>query len=136
MSDILYRKVGRRYVPALNVELRHIPSDVMKVGTFRLTYAYTDGGRRYAYDVTPATASWRAAAMVARDAMAQAIRAATPAQPSESTLVKYTPRQRAGLAKAQAIMAEYGTMLPEWWNHTTPEDIAAAAIRAVEDYRP
>lgn len=45
----------------------------MNVGTFRLTYCYSDGGKRYWYGVTPDTTGFVAAAMVAHEAMEAAI---------------------------------------------------------------
>jgi site-specific DNA-cytosine methylase len=47
--------------------------DLMPVGSFRLVHAYSDGGRRYAYNVTPDTAAWVAAATLAVHAMTEAI---------------------------------------------------------------
>ena len=67
MNEVLYRKVGRRYVPVSDWDLN--AGDKMRVGTFRLTYCYADGGSRYWYEVTPDTAGFVAAAMVAHAAM-------------------------------------------------------------------
>lgn len=82
-TETYYVKRGRRYVPAASVlpydwEYR----DRIKPGTFRLVYAYQSGGKRYEYDVTPATAAWVAAAQIARQAMEDAMLKASKAPAS------------------------------------------------------
>ena len=72
MTEVLYKKVGRKYVPVRQT-FDGYDSPTIPVGTFVLTYAYTDGGRSYTYDVTPDTASFVAAAKVAQKAMEEAI---------------------------------------------------------------
>ena len=47
MNETLYRKVGRRYVPVLNS--RTYERDTMPVNTWRMVYAYSDGGRTVSY---------------------------------------------------------------------------------------
>ena len=46
-TETLYRKVGRRYVPAYSLAHWNYDGDLMPVGSFRLVHAYSDGGRRY-----------------------------------------------------------------------------------------
>jgi hypothetical protein len=72
-TEPLYRKVGRKYVPAYSLSEWSYDKDMMPVGSFRLVHAYSDGGRRYAYEVTPDTAGWVAAATLAVHAMTEAI---------------------------------------------------------------
>ena len=103
-TDPLYKKQGRRYVPAYSVTEWDYDKDRMPVGTFRLTYAFTDGGRRYEYDVTPDTAGWAAAALLAKHAMVEAMRdAATQHRPATSRVVPLTKKQQYAVAQARAI---------------------------------
>ena len=44
-TETLYKKVGRKYVPVSAHWAEDNRMDSMKVGTFRLTYAYADGAR-------------------------------------------------------------------------------------------
>jgi hypothetical protein len=129
-TETLYKKVGRKYVPvaARWYEDRH--SDHMQVGAFRLTYAYTDGGRRYEYDVTPSTAPMMAAMLVARQAMEDAIREAVKMRPA--TPKPYTKKQ---LAIIDQFKKDMGGMYPSWWTESTIYDISEAAMKAVMDYR-
>ena len=128
----LYEKRGRKYVPVVERWLNG-DDDQMAVGTFRLIYCYSEGGRRYEYNVTPATASWVAAAMIAREAMEQAIRDATPAKPKARKLTK---RQQDILIRYRKEMADAGGMLPEWWEYTSAWDLSNIAIKAVEEFKP
>jgi len=128
----LYQKIGRRYVP---VSTRwNDDSDQMKVGQFRLTYCYTKGGCKYEYNVTPATASWKAAAMVAREAMEKAIQEKSVARPHQS--LPYTRRQVVIINRFRKEMKEAGGLLPHWWEHTSAYELSEAAVKAVEEYRP
>lgn len=134
MGEALYRKKGRRYVPALDVE--PWSHDTMQPGTFRLTHCYEAGARRYEYGVTPDRAAWRAAAMEAKAGMVKAMQERAIAAP-EALDRKYTTEQRAIVEKFRADMAAAGGLLPSWWTHSTAEQIADAAIAAVtpEDQR-
>ena len=126
----LYNKQGRRYVPAYSVAEWDYDKDRMAVGTFRLTYAYTDGGRRYEHDVTPDTAGWAAAALQAKHAMVDALRqAATQHRPATSKLL-LTKKQQQAVAQARAILNDAG-VLSSMWESASPESIADAAIAAV-----
>lgn len=133
-AQTLYRKVGRRYVP----HCIHWSDDrVLPVGTFRLVYAYTDGGRRYEYDVTPDTAGWAAAAMVAKHAIREAVISASRPAPIEPAAAKpYTKRQLQAIDTARSVLAEAGVGMPSWWGYVTPDDLADTAIAAVQNYRP
>jgi hypothetical protein len=126
----LYEKVGRKYVP---VQIDY-DRDTLKCGQFRLHYAYEDGGGVYFYDVTPDTAGFVAAAMIAHKAMEQAIRDATPSRPHIPT--PYTKKQIAIIERYRKEMVEAGGLLPEWWQHTSTWDIAKAGIDAVRNFKP
>lgn len=129
-TDPLYKKQGRRYVPAYSVADWDCDKDHMAVGTFRLTYAYQDGGRRYEHDVTPDTAGWAAAALLAKHAMVEAMRkASTQHRPATSKLL-LTKKQQQAVAQARAILNEAG-VLSSMWESASPESIADAAIAAV-----
>lgn len=128
----LYEKRGRKYVP-ISERWQLGDDDQMSVGEFRLTYCYTNGGKRYEYKVVPATASWAAAAMIAREAMEQAIRDATPAKPKARELTK---RQQEILTHYRKEMADAGGMFPEWWEYTSAWDLSNIAIKAVEEFKP
>ncbi len=129
-TDPLYKKHGRRYVPAYSVADWDYDKDHMTVGTFRLTYAHTDGGRRYEHDVTPDTAGWAAAALQAKHAMVDALRqAATQHRPATSKVL-LTKKQQQAAAQARAILNDAG-VLSSMWESASPEAIADAAIAAV-----
>lgn len=133
-TNPLYKKQGRRYVPAYSIADWDYDKDRMAVGTFRLTYAYADGGRHYEYDVTPDTAGWAAAAALAKHAMVEAMRhAATRHRPATSSAVLLTKKQQQAVAQARAILNEAG-VLSSMWESASPEDIADAAIAAVLQY--
>ena len=97
-----------------------------------MTYAYTDGGRRYHYDVKPDTASFEAAIMLGRIAMEKAINDKATAH-FGSTL-PYTKKQLAILEKFRADMAAAGGLCPVYWHHTTAYEISQAAIDAIRNY--
>lgn len=129
----LYEKRGRKYVP---VQDRWDDGrDCMKVGQFRLTYCYSEGGRRYEYEVTPATASFVAAATVAREAMEDAIRQRVISTEHIKN-VPYTKKQLAILKRFRKEMSDAGGLWPNWWQHTSSYELSEAAIKAVQEYKP
>lgn len=128
----LYEKKGRKYVP-VSVSWHDREQDSMGVGEFRLTYVYAEGGRRYEYKVTPATAAWVAAAMIARVAMEDAIRKQSV---SVTDTFEYTSKQKAIIEKFKSDMAAAGALMPRWWQEASPHEISKAAIEAVERYAP
>lgn len=130
----LYEKIGRRYIPVFERWHTSCDEDQMKLGTFRLTYCYTAGGRRYEYDVTPATAAFKAAAMVAKDAMVEAMRES--ARPNPSGAIPFTKKQKEIIERFRQEMSAAGGLLPNIWQHADPYEIAEAAIKAVENYKP
>jgi hypothetical protein len=133
-SEILYRKVGRKYVPDYSVQSAY-DKDFMKVGTWRMVYAYDEGGRRYEYDVKPDTASFSAACMLARHAMEQAIHEAAKARPQLGTATAYTKKQLKVIEDCRQRMAEAGILMPLHWQHSTAYEISQAAIEAIKNWR-
>lgn len=132
MSETLYRKVGRKYVPAFSSVHDRYDYDLMEVGTFRLTYAYSDGGRRYAYDVKPDTAGFVAAAMLYKQKMEAAINDASIAKPQLGTVTPYTRKQLNLIEQFRKDMAEAGGLTPTHWTHATAYQISEAAINAMK----
>ena len=131
-TEPLYRKVGRKYVPVSAYWPEETHQNRQAVGTFRLIYAYADGGRRFEYDVTPATAPTVAAMMIAKHAMCEAIREASKTRP-QGGMVKFNKKQVALIKKFREDM---GSMYPEWWSEAHPHEVADAAIKAVMEFRP
>ncbi len=130
-TETLYKKVGRRYVPVAAKWYEDDRCDQMKTGAFRLTYAYNDGGRRYEYDVTPATAPVVAAMMIARVAIEEAITKASRMEPM--SLRNYTKKQKAIIDEFREKM---GGMLPTYWTAKSAYKISEAAIKAVQEFKP
>lgn len=130
-TEPLYRKVGRKYVPVAARWYEEQDADQMAVGTFRLTYAYQDGGRMYTYDVTPATAPMVAAMMVARKAMEDEIREKARLCP-----VNYKEYTKEQLAIIEKFRKDMGDIHPLWWTASSAWEIADAAMRAVANYKP
>jgi len=127
----LYKKVGRKYVPFDAYWDDCYKTDRMRVGTFRLAYAYQDGGRMYQYDVTPSTAPMVAAMMIAKKAMEEAINESSKNKPSLPA--HYTKRQ---LALIEQFKSDMGGMYPSWWTENSSHEISNAAIKAVLEYKP
>ena len=130
-TEAVYRKVGRKYVPVSAYWHEQHDIDRLPAGSFRLTYAYADGGQRYEYQVTPDTAGFVAAALVAKHAMCEAITEAARMRPS--TPAKYTKKQQALIAQFKRDM---GGMMPSWWTENQSYAIADAAIKAVAEFKP
>lgn len=130
-TEPLYKKEGRKYVPVHARWYEADCGDAMEVGTFLLTYAFSDGGRRYEYDVTPATAPMIAAMMIAKTAMEAEIMELSKMRPSGSA--EYTKKQ---LAAIERFRSEMGGMYPSWWTENCHYKIADAALKAVLEYKP
>ena len=128
-TEPLYRKVGRRYVPTYSLAHWNYEGDMMPVGSFRLVHAYCDGGRRYAYDVTPDTAAWVAAATLALHAMTEAIHKAN--QHTIASGTPWTKKQQAAIAQANAILEAAGIWSRRGWTTAQAYDVAKAGIDAV-----
>ena len=107
----------------------------MPVGSFMLVYAYSDGGKQFEYTVTPDTASFTAAAMVAKKAMQDAIKAKSEYKPDARSL-QLTKKQAAILTEYRAKMREAGGNMPTWWSPSSSYELASAAIDAVRNYKP
>ena len=131
-TETLFRKVGRKYVPAYSLSEWSYDKDLMPVGSFRLVHAYSDGGRRYAYDVTPDTAGWVAAATLALHAMTEAIHKANKLTVASST--PWTKKQQAAIAQANAILESAGIWSGRGWTTAAAHDVAQAGIDAVRQW--
>lgn len=129
-TETLFRKVGRRYVPAYSLADWNYDKDLMPVGSFRLVHAYSDGGRRYAYDVTPDTAAWVAAATLAAHAMTEAIHKAN--QLTVSSPKPLTKKQQEAIRQANAILEAAGIWSGRGWTTAQAYDVAQAGVDAVK----
>ena len=121
-TETLFRKVGRKYVPAYSLSEWSYDKDLMPVGSFRLVHAYSDGGRRYAYDVTPDTAGWVAAATLAVHAMTEAIHKAN--QFTVPSPKPWTKKQQAAIAQANSILKAAGIWSGRGWTTALAYDVA------------
>ena len=137
-TETLYRKEGRRYIPTYSLAAWNYDGDLMPVGSFRLVHAYSDGGRRYAYDVTPDTAAWVAAATLAVHAMTEAIHKAN--QHTIASGTPWTKKQQAAIAQANAILEAAGIWSAarmddgSGWTTAAAHDVAQAGIDAVKQW--
>jgi hypothetical protein len=131
-TETLFRKVGRKYVPAYSLSEWNYDKDMMPVGSFRLVHAYSDGGRRYAYDVTPDTAAWVAAATLAVHAMTEAIHKAN--QHTIASGTPWTKKQQAAIAQSNAILEAAGIWSGRGWTTAAAHDVAQAGIDAVKQW--
>lgn len=140
MTEAIYRKVqhGKRVSYELigNARGYYDSYDILKPGQFRLEFASGDGSRRYAYPVSPDTAGWEAAALIARVAMEAEIKRASQCVPDVGRVNPHTKKQLAIIDRFRAEMLEAGAQLPDWWRFTSDIEISQAAIEAVRSYRP
>lgn len=131
-TEPIYKKVGRKYVPVRGYWLEDARADSMVVGTCRLVYCYADGARRYEYDVKPDTAAFMAAALVAKVAMENAIREASAMRPS-GNLSRYTKKE---LACIEQFRKDMHGLNPTHWQGAPAHEVADAAIKAVQEFKP
>lgn len=124
MSEIFYKKVGRKYVAVASGELYNY--ELKQMNGFILTYR-KDGRTSYEYEVKPDNASFVAAAMVAKQAMEEAIHEASKMEPSGGVR-NYTKKQ---LAIIKQFQVDMGGMAPVYWSSKTSWKIAQAGIDAV-----
>ena len=130
-AEPLYIKKGRRYYLWGNTQDRwHRDGDVMRVGSFRLVACLAPGFKRYISSVTPDTASFLAAAEIARHAMEEEIHKMRVAQPHDQPK-ENTEEQTKIIEKFRADMAATGALVPDYWTYNTPHEIALAGIEAV-----
>lgn len=118
-----YRKVGRRYIPMGEAE--RYDYAIMPPQGFTLTHR-KDGATQWEYAVTPDNAGFVAAAMVAKDAMTDAIRQAATYRPSAP--IPYTKKQ---LKLIEQFKVDIGLHVPTWWQQSSARDIVQAGIDAV-----
>lgn len=131
MYEQLYVKRGRRYVPWGIGDSGGNDWDAMKAGSFRLIYCPEAGLYQHRFDIDPLTVEWAAASMVAEHAMVEAMASRAIASPRSG---EHTPAQLKLIEKFRLDMAAEGALLPTWWNHSTPVEIARAGIEAVMNY--
>lgn len=131
----LYKKEGRRYVVACNIESvwEYGSHDVMKPGEFKLVYAYKDGAKRHQYGITPDTAGFVAAAMVAEVTMADAMHEAWRYTAAAPYAEPFTKKQQAAVAQARNILEAAG-IFSMTWHHGAAQDVARAGIDAVRNF--
>jgi len=124
MKETLYRrKPNGRYIPMGEAE--HYDYIIMPPQGFVLTHRKA-GVTQWEYAVQPDNAGFKAAAMVARTAMEDAIRQAATYRPQ--TARPYTKKQ---LACIERFKAEMGMAYPTWWAESSARDIVQAGIDAV-----
>lgn len=123
-TKILYEKIGRQYVPVAQAALYDY--QLRPTNGCMLTYI-KDGLTMWTYDVQPDTASFKAAALMAKNAMEKAISEAAKMQPSGG-LKQYTAKQRKLI---EQFAADMGGMMPLYWESQTSYQIAQAGIDAV-----
>jgi hypothetical protein len=133
MTHQLYIKQGRRYIPWGNGRHWDADHDAMEAGSFRLIHCPAPGHYRTRHDVTPDTARWAAAAMIAQQAMEDAMRKRAIAQPQ---VQPYTDRQLRLIEQFRRDMAAAGGLVPSYWRHGTPFEIAQEGIDAVRKPEP
>lgn len=131
MTEMLYRKVGRRYAPFGTV-CDAYDRDFLRAEGFQLRWTHANGAR-YQYSVTPDTAAFEAAAMIAREAMVAAMAEASKSIPQG--VENFTAKQRAVLSQCHALMTDTGALLPSHWQQASLYDIAEAGINAVKNYQ-
>jgi hypothetical protein len=128
----LYKKEGRKYVPYAerlgDYEL------TIPVGSFVLSYAYANGGKRYSYNVKPDTAGFEAAAMIAQNSICEAIHEKSKYDCDKKS-IPYTKKQLAIIKEFREKMIEAGGLMPMWWTSKASYEIAEAAIDAVRNYK-
>lgn len=132
-NEVLYKKQGRKYVPVYDVA-RDYDSDYMQVNTWRMVYAYDNGARRYEYDVQPDTASFKAACMLAEQAMLKKIEEAVACVPSGHQPKQYTKKQLDLLEKFRHDMRAAGGFVPDWWQYCSASDLVKAGIDAMLEH--
>lgn len=132
-NEVLYKKQGRKYVPVYDVA-RDYDRDYMQVNTWRMVYAYDNGARRYEYDVQPDTASFKAACMLAEQAMLKKIEEAVACVPSGKQPKQYTKKQLDLLEKFRHDMRAAGGFVPDWWQYCSASDLVKAAMQAMDSY--
>jgi hypothetical protein len=129
MTHQLYIKRGRRYIPWGNGTDWSADHDAMEIGGFRLIHCPEPGHYRTRHDVTADTAGWVAAAMIAQDAMERAMQERAIAQPQTQ---QYTKRQMELIEQFRRDMAAAGGLVPSYWSHGAPHEIAQAGVDAVQ----
>lgn len=129
----LFYKHNKRYYPWGNgIDDWHSDHDALKIGEFRLISCPSPGTYREQHIINPDHATFIAASEIAREAMEQAILEMAKASPSLD-LMEYSPMQKELIEKFRSDMATLGALVPTYWRHSSPFEIAKAGIDAVKE---
>lgn len=121
MSEIFYKKVGRRYVPVY--EYDQTLMDAFPKGT-HIVMCYP-GGQSRRYNIEPNHAAMIAAGRLAEDAICQAIHKASEAKPKSRPI---TEQQRDAWNQMKAAFGDEFFSL----NYGSIRDYAEAGVRAMQ----
>ena len=130
MTEQLFTKKGRRYIPWGNLDLWDSQYDLMQINSFRLIHCPAPGHYRIRHEVQPDRAGFIAAALEAELAMEQALTERAKAHPALQTQ-PYTEEQQQIIKKFRDDMIATGALVPMYWNNSTASEIAKAGIDAV-----
>lgn len=128
MSEILYRKVGRKYVPYLRSFSFDEPSLHVPIGKYALIYAFAENGRSYSYQATPDTAGFIAAVHAFKHEFVDAINRRIPATPTENPAKHWTKKQKALIDKFRDDMVATGALKPIEWQYLYPDELVDEAL--------
>lgn len=124
MKETLFRRKPNGRYQAMG-EAETYDRIIMPPQGFVLTHR-KEGVTQWEYAVTPDNASFKAAAMVSRMAMEDAIRTAATYRPQ--AFHPYTKKQ---LACIEQFKRDMGMAAPIWWRETSSRDIVQAGLDAV-----
>ena len=119
-----YRKIGRRYVPALEHDSELM--DALPAGDHLISVRTGTQSRRF--NIDPALAPMIAAGLYAEDAIVKAIFEAQSIRPEEPT-VRLTKRQQELVTELTASMRRQDAR----WLRPSSRDAAEAAVRAMQE---
>ena len=130
MSEILYRKVGRRYVPVSRSWRLDSPSISAPIGQYVLAYSYAEGGQSFSYTAKPDTAGFIAAVLAFRSEFAAAMNDRAPSihMPEKK---RYGKEEKKLIEKFRKDMAAIGSLIPTFWKSTSADELVDAAIDAM-----
>ena len=130
MSEILYRKVGRRYVPVSRSWRLDPPSIRAPIGQYVLAYSYAEGGQAFSYTAKPDTAGFIAAVLAFRSEFALAMNARVPSTPQVGRK-PFSKEEKKLIEKFRKDMAAIGSLIPTFWESTSADELVDAAIDAM-----
>lgn len=124
IRETLYRRKPNGRYEAIG-EGEKYDYNIMPPQGYTLTYR-KDGATQWEYAVRPDNAGFKAAAMVVREAMEDAIRQAATYRPQ--TARPYTKKQMACIERFKVDM---GMAYPTWWGEASAREIVQAGLDAV-----